>query len=185
MKSYALLDGGSTRHVVARSICEKLGIDGEEVKMSVTTLDHKVEGVRKIADIDVEGVNGVNLTLSGAIFGDIVASGGDAPPSREDVVGMAHLDGIDFPAFIDGGRGVDVGVIIGAEHAHVWMAGERRQGPRGLPMGVATTLGWGLIGPKRLSDSHFSCHYISSQCSQDDIVCDVEKMHLDLKGNWS
>ena len=147
-KSYALLDGGSTRHVIARSLCEKLKIEGEEVRMSITTLDNKVEGVRRVADVDVEGVNGVQLTLSGAIFGDIVASGGDAPPSREDVVDMAHLNGISFPAFADGGRGVDVGVIIGAEHAHVWMAGERRQGPRGLPMGVATTLGWGLIGPK-------------------------------------
>ena len=171
-----MLDGGSTRHVIARSLCEELGICGEKVKMSVTTLDRKVEGIRRVADIDVEGVNGVNLTLSGAIFGDMIASGGDALPCREDVAGMPHLDGICFPAFVDGGGGVDVGVIIGAEHAHVWMAGERRQGPRGLPMGVATTLGWGLIGPKKLSVLHFACHYISSQCFTDEIAQDVEKV---------
>ena len=43
-------------------------------------------------------------------------------------------------------------------------------------MGVATTLGWGLIGPKKLSVSHFACHYISSQSSQDEIVRDVEEV---------
>ena len=116
-KSYALLDGGSTRHVIARSLCRKLNIKGDEVRMSVTTLDHIVEGTRRVADIDIEGVNGVKLTLSGAIFGDIIASGGDAPPRRDDIARMAHLSGIDFPDFPEDGGDVGdvgVGVIIGA-----------------------------------------------------------------------
>ena len=37
--THALLDGGSTRHVVSGALCKKLRIEGEKVKMSVTTLD--------------------------------------------------------------------------------------------------------------------------------------------------
>ena len=32
--TYALLDGGSTRHVVASDLCERLGIQGEKIKIS-------------------------------------------------------------------------------------------------------------------------------------------------------
>ena len=56
------------------------------------------------------------------------------------------------------------------------MTGERRQGLRGLPMGVSTTLGWGLIGPKQLSVAHASCHCISFHDQQAEINRDVEKV---------
>ena len=90
IRTHALLDGGSTRHVVAKSICEKLGIVGEAVKMRVTTLDRVVESERLMADVDVEGVNGVALKLNGAIFGNIIAAEDDAPPKDDDIAGMDH-----------------------------------------------------------------------------------------------
>ena len=180
IRTYALLDGGSTRHVVAKSICEKLGIVGEAVKMRVTTLDRVVESERLMADVDVEGVNGVALKLNGAIFGNIIAAEDDAPPKDDDIAGMDHLDGVSFPRFPPRQSGgeeeeeASVGVIIGAEHAREWMTGERRVGPSGLPVGIETSLGWGLLGPKHLFNSRFSCHYASFQRQQDDIVCDLE-----------
>ena len=48
--------------------------------MSVTTLDRTMESVRQVADVSVEGTNGVSFTLGGAIFGDIIAAEGDTPP---------------------------------------------------------------------------------------------------------
>ena len=78
--TYALLDGGSTRHVVSSDLCERLGIQGEKTRMSVTTLDRVVEGEREVADIGIQGTNGLPVTLGGAIFGQIIASRGDAPP---------------------------------------------------------------------------------------------------------
>ena len=185
IRTHALLDGGSTRHVVAKSICERLDIRGEAVKMRVTTLDRAVESERRVADVDVEGMDGVALRLSGAIFGDIAAED-DAPPKDDDIAGMDHLDGVSFPHFPPSRVGEEeevarkgktsVGVIIGAEHAREWMMGERRVGPSGLPVGVETSLGWGLLGPKTLIDSHFSCHFASFQPQQDDIACELEKV---------
>ena len=89
---------------------------------------------------------------------------------------MAHLSDIDFPDFPGDSGEVNVGVIIGAEQAHLWMTGERRQGARGLPMGVSTALGWGLIGPKQLSVAHASCHCLSFVDQQAEINRDVEKV---------
>ena len=52
--THALLDGGSTRHVVSSALCKKLGVKGEKVKMSVTTLDQVLESEREVADVEVE-----------------------------------------------------------------------------------------------------------------------------------
>ena len=52
--TYALLDGGSTRHVVSEKLCRRLGIGGIKTKMCVTTLDHMMEGEREVADVEVD-----------------------------------------------------------------------------------------------------------------------------------
>ena len=122
--THALLDGGSTRHVVSSELCEDLGIKGERIRMSVTTLDRVVEGEREVADVAIQGVNGLPVMLANVIFGQIVASRGDSPPQKEDVVGLRHLEGVEFPQFAEGER-VErkIGVIIGAEHAWIWTTG--------------------------------------------------------------
>ena len=89
MRTYALLDSGSNRHVVSERVCAALGIEGIETPMCVTTLESTFEGPRRIADVEVEGVNGVELTLNNAIFGNIIAGEDDVPPSDADVEGMA------------------------------------------------------------------------------------------------
>ena len=83
--TYALLDGGANRHVVSEAICTKLGIEGRDVNMRVTTLDKTVVGVRKVADVSVVGTNGFDLKLENAIFGEIIAAEGDRPPEGIDV----------------------------------------------------------------------------------------------------
>ena len=176
MRTYALLDGGSTRHVISNRLCRDLGIEGDEVRMSVTTLDRTTESVRQVADVDVEGTNGVCFSLGGAIFGDIIAADGDVPPNENDIADFAHLSDIALPRFppttddeMCGAGGVAIGVIIGAEHAEMWMTGERRAGPRGTPIGVETDLGWGLLGPKLIDDSSVCCHFASFHPSQSDL----------------
>ena len=155
VRSYALLDGGSNRHVVSKKLCAKLGIKGEEKRMSVATLENSIESVREISDVTVEGVNGVEINLSNAIFGNIIAAEGDAPPRDEDVTEYEHLSGVELPRFpeksaseVDDEDDVRIGVIIGAEEARIWALGERRVGPRDAPIGVKSALGWGLLGPK-------------------------------------
>ena len=67
--TYALLDGGSNRHVVSESLGRQLGIEGEKTMMNVMTLDHVLESEREVADVEVEGLNGFTLRLRKAIFG--------------------------------------------------------------------------------------------------------------------
>ena len=125
-----------------KDICKKLKLKGETVNMRITTLDKTVEGQREVADVSVTGTNGYNLTLNNAIFGEIIASKDDRPPCADDVEGMEHLKDVEFPAFPDGEEEETVvGVIIGAEHARVWMGGERLVGKLGLPLGLETALG--------------------------------------------
>ena len=126
MRTYALLDGGSTRHVIAKRLCSNLGIVGDEVRMSVTTLDRTTESVRQVADVSVEGTNGVTFTLGGAIFGDIIAAEGDVPPEDADIAEIPHLKDIALPRFpptasgeLNSAGGAEIGVIIGAEHAEM------------------------------------------------------------------
>ena len=153
VKSFALLDGGANRHVVSKDLCRKLKLKGKTMSMQITTLEKTVEGEREVADVSVEGTNGYNLTLNNAIFGEIIASKDDRPPRAEDVDGMEHLADVEFPSFPDGDDDCAIGVIIGAEHARIWIGGERHIGDVGLPMGISTPLGTRLIGPKNNTDS--------------------------------
>ena len=162
IKTFALLDGGANRHVVSKDISRRLKMNGKTVNMRITTLEKTVEGEREVADVSVRGINGHELILSNAIFGEIIASKDDRPPRAEDVEGMEHLVDVSFPSFPDGDEGCTIGVIIGAEQARLWINGERHVGAEGLPMGLSTALGTGLIGPKNNTDSrYFACNFAS------------------------
>ena len=174
--SYALLDGGSTRHVISRDIAAKLRVTGRKVRMCVTTLDRSVESEREVASVSVRGLNGVTALLSNAIFGDIITSGEDRAPRDSDIVGMEHLEGVHFPEFpVGSGEQIGIGVIIGAELARLWTLGERRDGGGKLPVGIATELGWGLLGPRASSEaSCASCNQASFSRIDPDISADVD-----------
>ena len=177
--TFALLDGGANRHVVSKEICQKLNIVGNPVNMRITTLDKTVEGEREIADVQIEGTNGFALKLNNAIFGEIIASKDDRPPCAADVEGMEHLKDIEFPAFPEGNsENKGVGVIIGAEHARIWMGGERRIGASGSPVGLETAIGFGLIGPKNSIDSrYFVCNFASFHNIDPDLSRNIKRMN--------
>ena len=148
------------------------------MSMRITTLEKTVEGEREVADVLIEGTNGYNLTLNNAIFGEIIASKDDRPPRAEDVDGMEHLANVDFPSFPDGDDGCAIGVIIGAEHARIWIGGERHIGDVCLPMGISTPLGTGLIGPKNNTDSrYFVCNFASFHSIDSDLKNSIKRIN--------
>ena len=148
------------------------------MSMRITTLEKTVEGEREVADVLIEGTNGYNLTLNNAIFGEIIASKDDRPPRAEDVDGMEHLADVEFPSFPDGDEGCAIGVIIGAEHARIWIGGERHIGDVGLPMGISTPLGTGLIGPKNNTDSrYFVCNFASFHSIDSDLKNSIKRIN--------
>ena len=171
-EAYALLDDGSDRHVVDSRFRTELGIRTEVVPVGVSVLDSFSEGDRHVGDVDIEGVNGFCLRLSSAIFGSIMSTGVDIPPGAADIVGVDHLQGIEFERFptLSSEAEVRIGVIVGSEHAWTWMLGERRSGDHSLPIGVATEFGWALIGPRGpggsgAAPSVFHCHHISARAA--------------------
>ena len=172
VKTFALLDGSANRHVISKDICRSLKLNGKAVNMQITTLDKTVEGEREVADVAVKGTNGYRLTLNNAIFGEIIASKDDRPPCVE---GMEHLTDVEFPTFPNGGEeDCVIGVVIGAEHARIWMGGEKHIGAEGLPMGLSTALGSGLIGPKNNTDScYFVCNFASFHSIDSDLTKSV------------
>ena len=176
--THALLDGGSTRHVVSSALARKIGIEGERVNMSVTTLDHVLESEREVADVEVEGLDGHSLWLRRAIFGRIVAAEGDAPPKKADVEGMDYLSDVSFEDFAKEEEVErSIGVIIGAELAGTWETSERRVGEQDTPIALKTSFGWALIGPKsRGSCSATRCHFMSFQESDREINDNLERL---------
>ena len=179
VESFALLDGGANRHVVSKDICRRLKLSGRTVNMRITTLEKSVEGEREVADVTITGTNGYNLTLNNAIFGEIIASKDDRPPCADDVEGMEHLADIEFPAFPESdSEEKTIGVIIGAEQARIWIDGERRIGAVGTPMGISTSLGFGLIGPRNNTDSrYFACNFASFQNIDSDLSNSIKRIN--------
>ena len=158
------------------------------MRMSVTTLDRTTESVRQIADVSVEGTNGMEFILGGAIFGNIIAAEGDVPPCDADIAGFPHLRDITLPRFpptttggVDDAGDAAIGVIIGAEHAEMWMTGEKRIGPKGTPIGIETDIGWGLLGPKLIDNSSACCHFASFHPSQVDLS---KELQMAFAGNF-
>ena len=176
--TYALLDGGSTRHVISTALAKRMGIEGEKAMMSVTTLDHVLESEREVANVEVESLDGFPMQLEKAIFGRIVASEGDVPPKDSDVEGIDYLSDVSFRDFTEEEE-VDrsIGVIIGAELAWDWETGERRAGERDTVIALKTSFGWGLIGPKaRGSRTAFPCHFMSFQVPEQEINENLDKL---------
>ena len=184
-ETFALLDGGSDRHVVDAGFRCELGLRTEVQRVGVTVLDNFTEADRHVGDVDIEGVNGFCLKLGGAIFGSIMSTKEDVPPCAADIAGLDHLRGIEFGEFptLSSGTEVKIGVIVGSEHAWTWELGERRSGDRSLPIGVDTEFGWALIGPKSSGSSAgvssvFHCHHISARATEgrEEIQRDYERM---------
>ena len=183
--THALLDGGSTRHVVSSALSRKMEIKGEKVKTSVTTLDNVLESEREVADVKVEGLDGFCLRLRNAILARIVASEGDAPPKDSDIKGIEHLGGGRFQDFEEEEEvNRSMGIIIGAEHAWTWRMGERRYGKPDSVLAVRTRFEWGLIGLKaRVSESSvFCCHFMSFQVPSRDNDDGVRYGELEVAG---
>ncbi len=75
-ETFALLDGGSDRHVVDTEFRRELGLGTEIERVGVTVLDSFTEADRHVGDVDIVGVNGFCLKLENAIFGSIMSTRG-------------------------------------------------------------------------------------------------------------
>ena len=147
--TYALLDGGSTTNVITRDMGRKIGLKTVKQFMRITVLGNTTEEETEVTSASISGINGFDLELDTAIYGEILSSSHEEVPTFSDIEGLDHCRGVVFEEF-PAGVEVDerIGVIIGTKHARTWKGVECRIGPEEQPIAVETKFGWALMGPK-------------------------------------
>ena len=166
-RTYAMLDGGSTKAVVSRRLVEKLQLPTN----TRLTLLHTVEGTshkhREYTKFMVHNLSGdVHLPIDDAMVADRLTMDGDRPPKNAELNGHAYLHGVSFTEL----EKDDVDVVLSAEFGYTWLGGEVRRSTPDRALALKTPFGWSLLGGKRFqSDRADSCWKMAVETDQSDL----------------
>ena len=151
-----MLDPGATRSVINRKIVDDLNLHVKNKPMRVITVDSIKDGNRDVASFMISDLGGVHsFPVAEALIGDILTLENDVPPSKKDIEGFSHLEGVEFVEL----PSKEIDILLSAEFAWSWMGGEvRRASPR-EPVAYYTCYGWTTVGCNRSSTSDVVSHY--------------------------
>merc|ERR1712015_154913 len=156
IKTYAMLDPGATRCVVNRKIVSDLKLPIENKSMRVVTIDSVKDGFRDVSSFMISNLGGeYSFSVSKALVGDILTLENDVPPTKKDIEGFTHLEGIKFDELPN----KEIGILLSSELAWWWMGGECRRGSPREPVAYLTCYGWTTIGCNRSSSSDDISHF--------------------------
>ena len=151
-----MLDPGATRCVVNRKIVNDLKLPIENKTMRVITIDSIKDGSRDVTSFKLSDLGGAyTFNVSNALIGDILTLESDVPPTKKDIEGFNHLEGIDFDELPN----KEIGILLSAEFAWSWMGGECRRGAQEELVAFNSLWGWSTIGCNRSSTSNLVSHY--------------------------
>ena len=154
---YCMLDWGATRCVVLDSVARKLDLPLEKRNTRVTTVDSMKEGYRDVSSFKVSNLEGdYNFDVPRALVSNILTLEGDIPPTKKDIEGYSHLEGIELPEVLPS---KEVGLILSADFAWGWLGGDCRRGARNEPVCFLTMFGWACVGHNRSSPSDVISHF--------------------------
>ncbi|XP_074636885.1 uncharacterized protein LOC141895039 [Acropora palmata] len=144
------LDNGSNASFCTKQLLNRLGLEGRQSKISLTTLRGTNESVRcSLVDLQVFDLNEENMIEISSVYSmPSLPVNKEDIATREDIDRWPHLNGVEVPA-ID----AEIGLLIGSNVPQVLQPREIRVGEHGGPYATKTLLGWtvnGLLG--RLSD---------------------------------
>ena len=123
IETYALLDPGATRSVINEKIVNDLNLPIEIKNMRVVTVDSIKEGSRNLTSFKLGNLKGdYSFDVPNALVGSILTLENDVPPSKKDIEGFSHLEGIEFDELPN----KEIGILLSAEFAWSWMGGECR-----------------------------------------------------------
>ena len=145
VKTYALLDTGSTQSFCSEDLTRHLGICGKEDTIRLTTLDQKEVKVHtSIVHLEVADLDDAHLfSLPGVLTRPHLNIGLNSLAVQEDLSVWPHLSDLDIPDVkID-----DVHLLIGQDAPDILIPREVRTGSKGEPYAIRTALGWTLNGP--------------------------------------
>ena len=144
VKTYALLDGGSTVSLIENSLVEKLNVTGINKQFVINTVNGTSEINSKEVPITVTSLDGNNnVKIPNAWAVPKLSISPDSIPKAGDTSKWQHLQGIDLPE-IDVKQ---ISLLIGSDTPEVFWSLEERRGARGEPQATRTLLGWTLQGP--------------------------------------
>ena len=143
VSTVAFIDNGSSTTMFYKPLAEKIGLEGEETSLTMSTLNksERQVGIRS-KDFTVEA-------LDGSYSAPLNCLALDHKPNfeRKDVVRIKnkykHLKNLYFPQ----NSATDVGLLIGRDNMHLITPLEVRQGQIGQPWALRFNLGWSLSCP--------------------------------------
>ena len=144
---YALLDDKSDACFVKQTALEKLGVDGPEIHLKLSTvLAQETITSQKITGLVVHGVDeSTEISLPRTYTRDIIPARGSQIPRPETARRWPHLKRI-ADHLMPYDEHVDVSLLLGINCARAIKPREIISGNDDDPYAKRTALGWGVIG---------------------------------------
>ena len=165
IKVYALLDDASDTTFVTTQVQEKLGIEGVQTSLNLSTmLGREVLEVERIDGLMVQRLDGrVQVELPKAYARESIPSRRDQIPTPEVADKWPHLQKIrdKIPPYE---KDAEIGLLIGCNCPKAIKPKEVIHGSSEDPYAVRTLLGWSIVGPVATSDSSLEDHALNSTC---------------------
>ena len=145
VRTFALLDPGSTSTFCSEDLVKTLGVIGKKGPLSLTTLEKKnSETDTLVVNLEVSDMSSENvLELMEVYARPHLPININNMGRSEDLNGWEHLRDVEIPK-IDAGK---VTLLIGQDVPKALMPIDLRTGKPGDPYATKTALGWTLHGP--------------------------------------
>ena len=182
VKTYALLDSGSTSTFCTPKILEELGIKGSKQRISLSTISESTESMdTTVVDIEVLDKYERNMqSLTSVIVCNQIPVSELHVPQCSQLANYPHLAGLDIPEPELG----EVTLLIGQDHSECLVPLEVKRGMKGQPYATRSMLGWSINGPlttrgKQSLTNHVASYHVTVNSS----CCD--RLHEDIKAMWA
>ena len=148
VKTYALLDSGSSHTFCSSDLCEMLGVQGKGMNFDMTTMTGVSSSQSRVLPFEVAGV-GVRRSRRSPYLLPSVLTVNQFPKLVDNIIGRAeqlswpHLRSVPIPECFQG----RVMMIIGQDVPEVIATREIVHGGPGEPVASRTRLGWVISGP--------------------------------------
>ena len=142
---YGLLDSGSNTSFIERDLAGRLGLSGQHMDVSLTTLHgaSTVSGERVSFRVGAPGASAPVFDVDHAVILPNLSVGRAKPMSSDRLQQWMHLKHLDIQQLADR----QVRVIIGTNVPHAFVTVDCVYGGCDEPIGIKTPLGWTVVGP--------------------------------------
>ena len=144
VETYAFLDSGSNTTFCTDALLKKLGTNGKETKLSLTTMEGEKAPVKcSVVSLEISDLERkCNIELANVYSRPDLPVPKDAISKQEDVNRWPHLNGVKISSINS-----DIGLLVGSDVPQALQPFEVRESKNGGPFAARTALGWVLNGP--------------------------------------